>query len=212
MTHQAMQSYIDKHYFTLAQVVSQANCSVQRLQEYRQANCIPGSSYQFTMCNEYATSLYRADYKTTVEYFHPSVVRWVEQAEKLHALCPIARVAKMVYENFIEQYQRFFQGKATPGCANASQAWDYFTNGTWGVCLQDVSVKCMAQKELARLAIADITHDTPSKTLSAQQRKALQHAIENYHDAAMPFDPYWLPHSSRRKEVEAMEQCYGLYL
>ncbi len=61
-----------------------------------------------------------------------------------------------------------------------------------------------------RKTIAKIRLQHPSDHLPDKLKKILMRAIQDYEQAALPFDPHYQPYSSRVMEVEAAAQYYGI--
>ena len=83
-------------------------------------------------------------------------------------------------------------------------------DGTWGLCLKEISVATLLQKEFARQAIANLVRPDPHHVLNAAERTALISAVEAYDQVASDFAPHERPDSSRVREVGAAIEKYGL--
>ncbi|MDF2939681.1 MAG: hypothetical protein K0R66_323 [Gammaproteobacteria bacterium] len=206
-----MQTYLDKHYYTLAQLAQKSGVEEAFILKLIKNQCVPPHSYSMQTFTAFTNSLiqYSAS-PTSVYYYHPSLLGWIHKARGLFKLYDLTKTAQLIRENFIEEYNETFGNTATPGCKNADEAWSYLMDGTWGICLKEISISCMAKKQLSRLTIANIVKTEAEHALSLEERLELKNAIETYKSAAMDFDPYFAPISSRYREVIAAELKYKI--
>lgn len=207
----AVQRYLDENFLTLEVLAERAELSSERVLELLEAECVPGHSYE--MRGEMTVSSSFGDYRLPVpprRFYHPSIVDWLAHAEDLAADQSLADVSGQVRADFETGIAEALQGKVTPGCKSPEHAWQYLLDGTWGLCLKDISVCSMAQKELARAAIAEFSSQTPDDSLDGTARAALNNAIAQYNGVAADFAPHEVAESSRRLEVEAAAKKYGL--
>ncbi|WP_420809900.1 DUF6058 family natural product biosynthesis protein [Francisella halioticida] len=84
-----------------------------------------------------------------------SIIKYAKEALALSEFNDLTKIAQQLKNNFSTQLEKKFKGIKTPGCQNFDQAWGYWINGTWGICLKELNVRCIAKKELSRLAITE---------------------------------------------------------
>ncbi len=198
---QSILFHLQHEYLTLPQLSQQSELSFGEIEILISANCVPPHSYFVTEEISIHDPLTQHTGKQVTKYYHPSVVRWLKQAKTLQKELGLEKAAACIKDDFFKQYADHFKGQRTPGCENVLQAWQYFLDGTWGVCLQDISVSCMAQKELARLHIQQLTRLAKESALKQNQLQDLSNAIVQYLQAAKEFIPYFQANSSYCKEV-----------
>ncbi len=207
----AVQQYLDQNFLTLAALAERAGLTPERVLEMIEAECAPGHSYEVR--GELTVTSSFGDYRLPVppqRYYHPSIAEWLTRAETLAEDRSLAAVSKLVRADFEAGIAKALQGKVTPGCKSPEHAWQYLLDGTWGLCLKDISVAAMARKELARAAIAEFSDPGPEESLSETARSDLNAAIKQYNSVAADFAPHEVAESSRRLEVEAAARKYGL--
>ncbi len=211
ITAQAVQAYIDAHYLELEALAVRAGTSPETVRSLEEAQCIPGASY-VTGGEMVCTSTF-GEYRLPAEprrYYHPSVLGWVEKALVLAQSHDLAEVARQQRAAFDRDFAEALAGQAPPWARGADYAWDYILDGTWGLCLKDITVATLLKKEFARNAFREIIAPAPDHELSAAERARLEAAIADYEAVALPFAPHEAPESSRVKEIRPAVEKYRL--
>ena len=80
-------------------------------------------------------------------------------------------------------------------------------DGTWGLCLKDITAENLLRKEFARQVIA---RHAGASQLTPEARGELLDAVADYQAVAACFGPHEVGASSRRLEVEAVIARFGL--
>ncbi len=120
---------------------------------------------------------------TRIKYYHPSIIKYTEEALALSEFNDLTEIAQQLKINFSTQLEKEFKGIKTPGCQNFDQAWGYWINGTWGICLKELNVEYMAKKELSRLAITKLMKYEPT-TITKNDKIKLIDAVNTYISAS----------------------------
>jgi len=79
-----VEQHLDTYYWTLKMLAEHANVSPEQITELIGAQCIPPHSYEVRQIYSIIDPL--TDYSETkhvVRYYHPSLVDWIHQANKL---------------------------------------------------------------------------------------------------------------------------------
>lgn len=206
-----MYDYLCKNYYTLPQLVEYTSVDDKKILTLIEHQCIPPHSYEIRNITNFFNAIIEYAVNTpTIRYYHPSLVKWILKAVNLTHQHSLSEVAKLIREEFNKEFNVAFGDESTPGCENLDKAWEYLMNGTWGICLKQLSVEYMAKKQLSRKKIAQIVKGDPEHQLSTQERVELKAAIDLYNSVASDFDPYFVAHSSRRIEIEAAIAKYQL--
>ena len=216
ITAQAVQAYIDAHYLELETLAARAGCSAAAVRSLEEAACVPGAS--FVTGGEMVCTSTFGRYRLPAaprRYYHPSVLGWVEKALGLAQDRELAEVARRMRAAFDGEFAEALAGQAPPWAghdlnAGADYAWDYILDGTWGLCLKDITAKNMLKKEFARNTLREIISPDPAHALNSDDRTRLEAAIADYEDVALPFAPHEAPESSRVKEIGPAIVRYGL--
>jgi len=192
--HQHMQLFLEKNYITLPQLAKHCGVSEAEILTLENAQCIPGHTYALRQilifsCTGIDEALTENTALTTTWYYHNSTDLWVKEALLASKNMNLAAVAAQVKANFAKQLRKALGDIKTPGCQNFEQAWGYWIDGTWGKCLKEISVDCLARKELARYNIAEIMQQDPA-TISKNTKIKLTAAVKNYIAASLDFDAY----------------------
>lgn len=211
LTIQELKHYLAEEYLTIEQLSEKTDIKPERILAFIETQCIPPHTYELieaatitcTFNDPYITS------PVSVKYYHPSLVSWILDAETLTQNKSLSEAAESVRNTFFQQYKNEFNNQATPGCQNAANAWYHLMNGTWGICLREVSVVCMAKKELSRLKISKlVNYDDPSHQLNRESKQILADAIKTYEASAKRFAPHIASISSYLCEVEPAKKKY----
>ena len=206
-----VQRYLDANYLTLNELSARAGVTPERILELVDAHCVPPHSHEVRGVAVYASTF--GEYTAPVppeRYYHPSLVAWVEKASALARRHSLADVARRMRKDFEAAFEAALDGRAPPWPRGVDHAWAYLMDGTWGLCLKEISVANMLQKEFARQTIARLVSPDPRHVLTPEARAALIDAIEAYERVAADFGPHERPDSSRCREVGAAIDKYGL--
>ena len=206
-----VQRYLDHNYLTLDQLAEHSGIAPERILDLADAQCVPPHSHEVRGVAVFASTF--GEYTAPVparRYYHPSLVAWVKRAGALALEHPLAEVARQVREDFGQAFEDALGGRAPPWPGGVDYAWAYLMDGTWGLCLKEISAPNLLQKEFARRKIAELVSPDPQHRLSEAARAALTEAIEQYDEVAADFAPHERGDSSRCREVGAAIEKYGL--
>lgn len=206
-----IQRYIESQYLTLEALAARAEVTPEHLQQLLEARCVPPHCYEVRGDLVFVSSF--GEYKIPVQprhYFHPSLERWVGKAALLAKVHGLAEVARKIRQDFDEELTAALNGRQAPWPGGADYAWDYMMDGTWGLCLKEISVPNLLGKEFARKEVAGLMQPDPDHRLSLDGREALAAAVTRYNEVAKDFAPHEVAESSRRREIEPAVEKYGL--
>lgn len=206
-----VQRYLDANYLTLDELAALAGVTPDRLLELVDAQCVPPHSHEVRGLAIFASTF--GEYTAPVipeRYYHPSLVDWVRKASALARRHTLADVARRMRKDFEDAFEAALDGRPPPWPRGVDYAWAYLMDGTWGLCLKEISVANMLQKEFARQTIARLVSPDPHHVLSPAARAALIEAVDAYNEVATDFGPHELGDSSRCREVGAAIEKYGL--
>ncbi len=206
-----VQRYLDANYLTLRELSARAGVTPERVLELVDAQCVPPHSHEVRGLAIFASTF--GEYTAPVppeRYYHPSLAGWVKKASALARRHTLADVARRLRKDFEDTFEAALDGRGPPWPRGVDYAWAYLMDGTWGLCLKEISVASLLQKEFARQTIANIVSPDPHHALSPAARAALIEAIDAYNEVATDFGPHELGDSSRCREVGAAIEKYGL--
>jgi hypothetical protein len=206
-----VQRYLDANYLTLKELSARAGVTPERVLELVDALCVPPHSHEVRGVVVFASTF--GEYTAPVppaRYYHPSLVDWVRKASALARRHTLADVARRMRKDFEQAFEAALDGRPPPWPRGVDYAWAYLMDGTWGLCLKEISVANLLQKEFARQTIARLVSPDPRHELSAAAREMLIEAIDAYNEVATDFGPHELGDSSRCREVGAAIGKYGL--
>ncbi len=143
-------------------------------------------------------------------YFHPSVEGWVSQALSLTQTHEPDDVAKIVRAEFDRQFEEALDGRPPPWPGASDYAWNYMTDGTWGICLKNIDMKHLLTKEYARGIVRQVESRNKSDELNPEDRIQLIAAILAYREVTMPFAPHEFDESSTQCEINSAIEKYRI--
>ncbi|MEM7561526.1 MAG: DUF6058 family natural product biosynthesis protein [Pseudomonadota bacterium] len=209
---QQVQKYLaDENYLTEKELADKTGTTAENILNMEELQCIPAATYVVTGQMIVTSSF--GEYQLPIEserYYHPSVVSWVSEALEFADKYDLGEVAKMVRENFDNRFSAALDGESPPWPDGADYAWNYITDGTWGLCLKSVDMDHILTKEYARAAIRELMVPETSENLTSEERNRLIESIKSYRKVALPFAPHEFPESSTEREVNPAIRKYKL--
>ena len=206
-----VQTYLDANYLTLEELAARGGVSPERVCELVDAQCVPPHSHEVRGVTVFASTFgeYTAP-SAPCRYYHPSVADWVRKAAALARTHSLAETARRLREAFEWDYTEALGGREPPWPSGVDHAWGYLMDGTWGLCLKEITAANLLAKEFARTKIASLVKPDPGHVLSPGARRELAAAIKQYDRVALDFGPHEFADSSRHREVNAAIDKYGL--
>jgi hypothetical protein len=95
--------------------------------------------------------------------------------------------------------------------AHLDDEWNYFLDGTYGLCTRSGLPEDIASKEVAIAIVKELTSDRPAeRALTSSEHERLVRAVNLLDAASAPFAPHELARSSRHRLVDQVRKDYGL--
>lgn len=209
VTADEIERYLADNYLTLDALAEAAGTTPERLRELLVAQCVPPHSHEVRGVMVYTSTF--GDTTATLpvrRYYHPSLAAWAKKALDLARRHSLADVARRMRKDFEQAFADALDGREPPWPGGIDHAWGYIMDGTWGLCLKEISARNLLQKEFARQEIAGFAG--AEDRLSPEARTRLASAIARYEEVAAGFGPHEIAASSRRLEVEAAIEKFRL--
>ena len=211
VTAAAAQAYVDRHYITLEALVERTGVAAARIDKLAEAGCIPPYAYEVRGDGVFVSAF--GEYHLPSEprrYYHPGAVEWVRKANALVQGRTLGEAATLMREDFDREVADVLDGRAVRWSADGNHPWNLVMDGSWSLCLKEMTVSHMAEKSAARATIARIANTDPAHEISDGARAELEAAVAQYDRVALPFAPHEVDESSRRLEVGVAIEKYGL--
>lgn len=211
VTAEQVLDYLDRHFLTLEALAERAQTPPAQILALVRAGCIPPHSYE--VAGELTVRSTFGDYALPAgprRYYHPSVATWIERAKTLAERYSLDEVATRMRAGFAQDLKAALKGRPAPASLALEQAWGYVLDGTWGLCLKEITPLAMVEKTLARELIKDVTEATGDRPLNPADRSLLEAAVVQYDAVTGPFAPHEFPESSRHREINAVVEKYDL--
>ncbi len=209
---QQVQQYLQDHdYLKPDQLAARTGTTKEQILALEQARCIPAASY--VIGGEMTFTSTFGSYNLSLEperYYHPSIEKWAISALSLAQTRELCEVATIVRSEFDKNFHEALNDEPPPWPDGADYAWNYMTDGTWGLCLKDITIDNLLTKEYARATIRQIVSSVQTEDLPAGERERLIAAILAYRRVTMPFAPHEFDQSSTRLEVQAAIDRYHI--
>jgi len=201
-------NYITKNYITLAELAKRTALDEEKIQALIIAGCIPAYSHKITEVMIFHTDVFGSDAMIGNEkfYYHPSLIQWIKKAED-YSKENLSFAAKKMRENFSAEFrlalvQQEDAKLAFPTCFDVenklienelekiiAEKWYYVLNGTYGVCLKEITAKNIVIKAIA---VALLEH-----FLVEPEKNELIKATNLYDEVSAEFAPNDINKSSR---------------
>ncbi len=209
---QEVQQYLlEQNYLKPEELAQRTGTTFEQILALEKAQCIPAASYvvegEMTFTSSFGTYYLPA---TPDRYYHPSIERWVVDALSLAKTHELSEVAKIVRAEFDRHFDAALKGNSPPWPGGSNYAWNYMTDGTWGICLKNIDMEHLLTKEFARATIRQIDSKETADELSSDERKQLIAAILGYREVTMPFAPHEFDESSTQREINPAIDKFNL--
>ncbi len=211
VTAETAQAYVDRYYITLEALVERTGVAATRIDELAEAGCIPPHTYEVRGDIVFASAF--GEHRLPSQprrYYHHGEVEWVKKADALAQDHALAEVARIMREGFDREVADALDGREVRWSADRDHAWNYLMDGSWSLCLKELSAPHLAEKEVARATIARIANADPNHEIDESERAELEAAVAQYERVALPFAPHEVGVSSRRLEVGPAIEKYRL--
>lgn len=208
---QVQQYLLEQDYLKPDELAGRTGTTFDQILALEDACCIPAASY--VVEGELAVTSSFGTYHLPVtpeRYYHPSVEGWVAEALALAQTRELDEVAKLVRAEFGKRFDAALNGKPPPWPGGADYAWDYMTDGTWGICLKNIDMEHLLAKENARATLRQIQSADGSDELASDERERLLEAILAYRKVTMPFAPHEFEESSTQCEINPAIEKYDI--
>ena len=127
-----------------------------------------------------------------------SLADWIRRAAPMADEIGLEAAAKQIRKDFMDP---IIEALPTRWPDGPEGAWRLLRDGSWGLCLKEISPQSAIGKERARARLSEIgASDNP------RDREAIRAAIEDYDRVALPFAPHERPESSRQREIDPVRE------
>ncbi len=209
---QDVQQYLlEQGYLKPDELAKRTGTTPDQILALENAKCIPAASYvvegEMTVTSSFGT--YHLPV-TPERYYHPSIEVWATEALSLAQTRELSDVAKIVRTEFEKHFEEALNGKPPPWPGGSDYAWNYVTDGTWGICLKNINMEHLLTKEYARATIRQIDSMDTADELTSDKREQLIAAILAYREVTMPFAPHEFDESSTQCEINPAVEKFNI--
>lgn len=201
-------NYITNNYITLADLAKKTALDEEKIQALIIAGCIPTYSHKITEVIIFQTDVFGNDAVINNEkfYYHPSLIQWIKKAED-YSKENLSFAARKMRENFSAEFRLALAQQekahlAFPSCFDEenklieselekiiAEKWHYVMNGTYGVCLKEITATNIVIKAIAVALLEQL--------LVEPELNELIKATNLYDEVSAEFAPNHVDKSSR---------------
>lgn len=215
-------AYLSQHYYTLAQIAEQSGVDEPRLLAMIERACLPPHSHEVSFNFTCSTVLWGESAFVSKQHFYPNaLIAWAKRAALLSASMPLDQVATQVRDDFFVELQQALlhcvgARVANPTCfgddgafdaaglhAWQQQTWDYVMDGTYGICLREISARNIVRKGAA---VHHLSLALASPPIDGSATTELDFFLREYDDVASDFAPLERARSSRESVFNALKR------
>lgn len=204
--------YLSQHFYTKSQLLEHLPIDACLVSQYQREGLMPQPSYRLSLNLQCESSFGRHDDFSHTEYYAKGYVSWL-------GLVHASPDKVQLYTEFSNRYITTLNALKAEGFApthsklnsglvnHINEEWQYFIDGTYGLCTASGLPEDIAAKECAIVIIEELTALT---TLSAEQRTALEQAVNLLDSSSALFAPHERDRSSRHRLIDEVRTLYQL--
>lgn len=205
-------NYLKKHFYSRGELLTLSETTGDDLSKWQHQALVPHCSYKLTLNINSCSFFGEYTNEETVEYYAKGYVSWLTTIKNCHS-------HQEAYEIFAKRYQNKLEQLYSVGHLSnintlndnlhphIKSEWQYFLDGTYGLCTRSGLPEDIAAKELA---ISEIKTLTQHKILNTVQLTQLKKAVDLLDAASALFAPHERLKSSRHLLIDEVRRDYGL--
>jgi hypothetical protein len=205
-------NYLNEYFYTKQTLLKLSNTSEEELLNLQAQQLMPACSYQLSHSLTCHSFFGDYDIQEKSEYYAKGYVEWLELIK-----CSSPENSFLIFSN---RYQQQLKQLKTQGfscndeklnnqlCDHIKSEWQYFLNGTYGLCTQSGLPEDIASKELAIIKINQLIN---IDKLSVVQRKELNDVVNLLDRSSALFAPHERLKSSRYRLIDQVREKYQLF-
>jgi|SRR5579862_6778878 len=210
-------SYIKNNYLTIEQLANRANISLDQLESLINHFCIPRHSHVISKQVTFSTDIFGESVliEEMTYYYHPSLIKLAMKAVRYLETANFNDVASQMKSDFTNELRQALAEieindvkQVFAYCFDANENlltdgidkimtnhWPYIMDGTYGVCLKEISAKNVLLKNIAVSILEEWTNCTNQNKNNLYDRA--KYAGELYDSVASHFGPHEILKSTR---------------
>jgi len=210
-------SYIKNNYLTIEQLANRSSISLDRLEELINNYCIPKHSHVTSKQVIFHTDIFGESVfvEEKTFYYHPSLIKLAMKANQYLVSTNFIDVAREMKADFTNElcqalseiddakhvFDHCFDSEGNllaDGIEKImTEHWSYIMDGTYGVCLKEISAKNMILKNIAVSILEEWINCTNQNKNHLHDRA--RYAAALYDRIASDFGPHEIQRSTRGK-------------
>jgi len=203
--------YLNENFYTRQELLELTAINDSLLDLYQNKLVMPKASYSLAITLRCDSFIAKHQEQESLEFYAKGYINWLK-------ILSSTENYETVFTIFSKRYTDATNKLAAQGLntitkcriefeAHIKSEWQYFINGTYGLCTKSGAPEEIAAKELA---IFNITRLTALPSLNRVDRAKLIQAVELLDESSATFAPHELPTSSRQKFVNDIREQYQL--
>ncbi|MCJ8320159.1 MAG: DUF6058 family natural product biosynthesis protein [Colwellia sp.] len=205
-------NYLHDHFLTRVDLLTLSATSNDEFELLQRNKLMPACSYKLevsTNCNSFFGEHHE---QQTVEYYSKGYSSWLGILHSIKESNDVFQLFSKRYKQKLVELKRLGitskDNKVNAGIdQHISEEWQYFINGTYGLCTKSGLPECIAAKEIAILIINELTDND---NLANDDLMRLTQAVNLLDSVSALFAPHERENSSRERLVNKVRQKYQL--
>jgi hypothetical protein len=204
--------YLNNHFFTKQELLDITKVTEQDLLKYQKDNVMPKCSYRLCIHLKSDSFLGLHNDEQEIEYYAKGYSSWLAIIQSIDSKDAVYSVFANRYKFAIQRLKE--QGHSSNNSKITSEIdehiieeWNYFLNGTYGLCTKSGLPEDIAAKELSILEINELLE---LNELTVKELNKLTLAIDLLDSASSLFAPHERLKSSRHRLVNEVRRKYQL--
>lgn len=201
-------AYLDENYLTLEALARKSGVPPARIEELIAGKCLPPHSHEAELSIAVTTAISgrHAAMPKHIRYYHRTLVALASAANRLAQTKGLSAAAADIRQRFEMEVAKA-AGSATD--ETIKNAWKAWCDGTYGVCLKEVTPGNMIRKVAATQKMQALQDKAQSAPLSASEIAELRDATQRYEEVTGPFGPHEVADSTRGRVYEPAMRLLG---
>lgn len=213
-----MIDYLNAHYLTIEQIADKTGISIKNIENLIKNHCIPKHSHRVICQTVFETVVFGSTMAAEAEifYYHPSLINFIIEAENYRKNTNFDEAAKKMKSDFMQAlHSELIKSDIKKTIENSDieeyllKTWGYVMDGTYGVCLKEISVKNIVIKAIS-VAKLQKWIDSDKPKLNEEQYNELLEAAKNYDQVASSFGPHEISKSTRGRLFDVFMKTHNI--
>jgi hypothetical protein len=203
--------YLGQYLLSRSSLLRAASIDDAELSRLQQLGAVPQPSYRLSVNIDCASFFGKHVEHANMEYYAAGCAAWIDSVraggqppEDIFVRRYRARLAELQAKGFGSGDVKLNAGLDQ----HLRSEWNFFLDGTYGLCTRSGLPEDIAAKELAVAIIKELTEAPGERVLTVGEISYLHRAVDLLDESSAPFAPHEVARSSRRRLVDEVRAAY----